>query len=131
MEGTHLPGVSYPDALLENLTSKRTSHKIAEQGRRDRINTALKEIESLLPQGSKPPEAKGEMNISNSTGNGLDGDKASNSAQGNSKASSVEMAIVYIRSLQTELADTKAKLENAEKKLAERTVAEDVGTNGH
>jgi hypothetical protein len=61
----------------------------------------------------------------------LDGEKISNSVQGNGKASSVEMAIVYIRSLQTELAETKAKLENAEKKLAERTVTEDMGTNGH
>jgi hypothetical protein len=39
LEGTHLPGVSYPEALAENLSSKRTSHKIAEQGRRNRINT--------------------------------------------------------------------------------------------
>ena len=39
LEGTHLPGVSYPETLAENLSSKRTSHKIAEQGRRNRINT--------------------------------------------------------------------------------------------
>ncbi|KAL8731401.1 MAG: hypothetical protein Q9181_004317, partial [Wetmoreana brouardii] len=44
LEGTHLPGVSYPETLSTNLTSKRTSHKIAEQGRRNRINTALQEI---------------------------------------------------------------------------------------
>jgi hypothetical protein len=39
--------------------------------------------------------------------------------QGNSKASTVELAIVYIRALQKDLADTKARLEVAEKKLAE------------
>lgn len=39
----------YPEALSKNLNSKRTSHKIAEQGRRNRINTALQEMQSLLP----------------------------------------------------------------------------------
>ncbi|KFY69069.1 hypothetical protein V498_10524, partial [Pseudogymnoascus sp. VKM F-4517 (FW-2822)] len=47
LEGTHLPGVSYPTELSTNLTSKRTSHKIAEQGRRNRINSALQEIATL------------------------------------------------------------------------------------
>ncbi|KAL9103133.1 MAG: hypothetical protein Q9187_009042, partial [Circinaria calcarea] len=51
LEGNHLPGVSYPSNLATNLTSKRTSHKIAEQGRRNRINTALGEIAALLPAG--------------------------------------------------------------------------------
>lgn len=49
LEGTLLPGVSYPDSLSSGLTSKRTSHKIAEQGRRNRINDALKEMQTLLP----------------------------------------------------------------------------------
>ncbi|KAF4554091.1 Helix-loop-helix DNA-binding domain-containing protein 1 [Elsinoe fawcettii] len=49
LEGTLLPGVSYPESLSSGLTSKRTSHKIAEQGRRNRINEALKEMQSLLP----------------------------------------------------------------------------------
>jgi hypothetical protein len=127
LEGTHLPGVSYPDALAENLTSKRTSHKIAEQGRRNRINTALKEIEALLPScNAKSLENRGgekdnrkARERSNSSGNALDGEKNGTATQGNSKASTVEMAIVYIKSLQTELAETKAKLESAEKKLAE------------
>ena len=118
LEGTHLPGVTYPEALAENLSSKRTSHKIAEQGRRNRINTALKEIESLLPptptllahtkkDPSRSPEAEGTS------------DKSSANNQTTSKASTVEMAIIYIKSLQAELADTKEKLEVAEKKLAE------------
>jgi hypothetical protein len=82
-------------------------------------------MESLLSQGSKPPGAKGEKNIStvreilDSGGNGLGEDKTSNSPQGNSKANTVEMAIVYIRSLQSELTETKAKLKSAEKKLVE------------
>src|SRR5579871_3239051 len=52
IEGTHVPGVSYPSELSTNLTSKRTSHKIAEQGRRNRINLALQEMQSLLPSKS-------------------------------------------------------------------------------
>lgn len=115
LEGTHLPGVSYPEALAENLSSKRTSHKIAEQGRRNRINTALKEIEALLPQQIV---ANGKKERANSA-EGEDGEKGG-SGPGTSKASTVEMAIVYIKSLQAELKVTQEKLEVAEKKSADR-----------
>ena len=64
IDGTHLPGVSYPEALAENLSSKRTSHKIAEQGRRNRINLALKEIEGLLPASIAAAVSKREKNTS-------------------------------------------------------------------
>lgn len=113
LEGTHLPGVSYPEALAENLSSKRTSHKLAEQGRRNRINVALKEMESLLPP---VPVTKGKRDRAGST-DGDSGDKAT--ASSNSKASTVELAIAYIKALQAELSDTKAKLEDSEKKLVE------------
>ncbi|KAL9107598.1 MAG: hypothetical protein Q9227_007501 [Pyrenula ochraceoflavens] len=112
LEGTHLPGVSYPETLAENLSSKRTSHKIAEQGRRNRINTALKEIEALLPPSpstskkSRPGAMEG------------DDDKTSAANQNSSKANTVEMAIVYIRDLQKQLAETQTKLDTAEKKLS-------------
>src|SRR5690349_15592640 len=112
LEGTHLPGVSYPEALAENLSSKRTSHKIAEQGRRNRINTALKEIESLLPQSIV---TSGKKDRSSSNDN-EDCGKVTPTGQGASKASTVEMAIVYIKSLQAELKTTKEKLESMEKK---------------
>ncbi|KKY15476.1 putative hlh transcription factor [Phaeomoniella chlamydospora] len=117
LDGTHLPGVSYPEALAENLTSKRTSHKIAEQGRRNRINTALKEIEGLLP----PTPTLLAMSKKNSLAipeeeSAEKGTGSSN--QPTSKANTVEMAILYIRSLQAELQDTKARLEDAEKRLA-------------
>lgn len=114
LEGTHLPGVSYPEALAENLSSKRTSHKLAEQGRRNRINVALKEMESLLPATTA---TKGKRDRSGSI-DGDSGDKAA--AAGNSKASTVELAIAYIRSLQADLSETKAKLEDSEKKLANK-----------
>jgi hypothetical protein len=115
LEGTHLPGVSYPEALAENLSSKRTSHKIAEQGRRNRINTALKEIEALLPQQIT---TNGKKERANST-EGDEGEKGI-SGPGTSKASTVEMAIAYIKSLQAELKATKDKLELAERKVADQ-----------
>lgn len=116
IDGTHLPGVSYPETLAENLSSKRTSHKIAEQGRRNRINIALKEIESLLPPSITAASRKDKESTKDQ---GVDlGDKPA-AAQGASKASTVEMAITYIKSLQDELKETKDKLEAAEKSLAE------------
>ncbi|KIW65148.1 hypothetical protein PV04_07430 [Phialophora macrospora] len=125
LEGTHLPGVSYPETLAENLTSKRTSHKIAEQGRRNRINLALKEIETLLPSAILVANAKKEKSLKDEMDDG-EPQIAKNSApgQGTSKASTVEMAIVYIKSLQNELKETKEKLEVAEKKVAEASVRE-------
>lgn len=117
LEGTHLPGVSYPETLAENLTSKRTSHKIAEQGRRNRINLALKEIESLLPPSILAANGKKERSASHDNEEGES--KSAAPGQGASKASTVEMAIVYIKSLQDELKETKEKLEAAEKKSAD------------
>ena len=114
IDGTHLPGVSYPETLAENLSSKRTSHKIAEQGRRNRINLALKEIESLLPPAIMAAARKDRVSLKEESA----ADKSA-AAQGASKASTVEMAIVYIRNLQAELKDTKDRLEATEKVLAE------------
>ncbi|PGH02029.1 hypothetical protein AJ80_08923 [Polytolypa hystricis UAMH7299] len=111
LEGTLLPGVTYPENLAENLSSKRTNHKLAEQGRRNRINSALKEIEGLLP----PALCK--IHEKEISGDASKPEKP-NSNQSISKASTVEMAIIYIKSLQTELLDTKEKLKIAESKLA-------------
>ena len=113
IDGTHLPGVSYPETLAENLSSKRTSHKLAEQGRRNRINIALKEIEGMLPASitagtKKEKEAREDS--------GSPGEKP---VTGASKASTVEMAITYIKKLQSELQETREKLEAAEKSLAD------------
>lgn len=122
LDGTHLPGVSYPEALAENLSSKRTSHKLAEQGRRNRINIALKEIESLLPTSITAAAIKKEK-ANSALKDSEDGspDKSSSAGQnaGASKASTVEMAITYIKSLQAELKETKEKLEAAQKTIAQ------------
>ena len=114
LEGTHLPGVSYPEALAENLSSKRTSHKIAEQGRRNRINTALKEIETLLPPNIL---ASGKKERSGSNEHDSPEKPLSAAAQSSSKASTVEMAATYIKQLESQLRETKERLAMAEQKL--------------
>jgi hypothetical protein len=115
LEGNTVPGVSYPSELSTNLTSKRTSHKIAEQGRRNRINSALQEIATLLPQGV--------VRESSDDGEGEKRDGKQSSVP-NSKASTVELAIEYIRQLKQEVAEAKQeaaeaarRAEEAEKKL--------------
>lgn len=126
LEGTHLPGVSYPETLSTNLTSKRTSHKLAEQGRRNRINTALQEIASLLPPSTpnlngnngKSPSANGKDEPAVRAGDAMLTGTAAQ--QSNSKASTVELAIEYIKNLQGELNDVKGRLEVAEQELKKR-----------
>ncbi|KAL2158550.1 hypothetical protein VTH06DRAFT_4317 [Thermothelomyces fergusii] len=110
LEGSTLPGISYPSELSTNLTSKRTSHKIAEQGRRNRINSALQEIAALLP---RPPPRDSE-------GEGGDGKKDKAGGVPSSKASTVEMAIEYIKQLKQEVAEANRRAEEAERKLEMR-----------
>jgi hypothetical protein len=86
LEGTHSKlGLSYPEHLSADLASKKTSHKLAEQGRRNRINTALQELARLIA----PTAEEAAM----------------------SKATTVENAIVYIRKLREENAALKKRLE--------------------
>lgn len=120
LEGNMVPGVSYPSELSTNLSSKRTSHKIAEQGRRNRINSALQEIATLLP---RPPgkEVK-EAPEPDSSGGGDGKDKSG--ATPNSKASTVELAIEYIKQLQKEVAEANRRAEEAEKKLGLKETSE-------
>ena len=93
LDGTTVPGVVYPTSLSTNLTSKRTSHKIAEQGRRNRINMALQEMQALLPSpqlGATPDAKSPESNAQNTN---------------NSKAAKVESAIEYIKQLKQEVSE--------------------------
>lgn len=119
LEGNTVPGVTYPSELSTNLTSKRTSHKIAEQGRRNRINSALQEIATLLPK-SVTKEIGDNDDSSPGPGDNKK-DKEGKQANGpNSKASTVESAIVYIKQLRQEIAEANERAEAAEKKLSER-----------
>lgn len=131
LEGNTVPGVSYPSELSTNLTSKRTSHKIAEQGRRNRINSALQEIATLLPKAPATEGREGDNDGNSSSGGGggsggadkedknqKDKDKAGGGIP-NSKASTVEMAIEYIKQLQKEVTEANKRAEEAERKLGE------------
>lgn len=110
LEGNTVPGVSYPSELSTNLTSKRTSHKIAEQGRRNRINSALQEIATLLPTGTiiEGKDSGGELSDKKDPKTG---------ATPNSKASTVEMAIEYIKQLKKEVEEANKRAEEAENQL--------------
>lgn len=91
LDGTTVPGVVYPTSLSTNLTSKRTSHKIAEQGRRNRINMALQEMQALLPSPQvSASEAKSPETAAQSS---------------NSKAAKVESAIEYIKQLKQQVSE--------------------------
>ncbi|KAI1799840.1 helix-loop-helix DNA-binding domain-containing protein [Daldinia bambusicola] len=120
LEGNTVPGVSYPSELSTNLTSKRTSHKIAEQGRRNRINSALQEIATLLPKNVAKDLSEGDGEAG--SGDKKDG-KPSNTNTPNSKASTVELAIVYIKQLQQEIAEANKRADEAEKRLEEKAAA--------
>lgn len=122
MDGTLLPGVSYPEALAENLSSKRTNHKLAEQGRRNRINNALKEIEALIP--AEFVNMKNAKDATPCSLKGSEKEKEKPSNQQISKASTVEMAIDYIKALKKELEETKGKLEAAEARLGEKETSQ-------
>jgi hypothetical protein len=105
LEGNTVPGVSYPSELSTNLTSKRTSHKIAEQGRRNRINSALQVMAGLLPDQGKS--------------SGDDGEKKDNKQANapNSKASVVENAIIHMKNLERENVDLKQELQDLKDQL--------------
>ncbi|GAO18783.1 uncharacterized protein UV8b_02166 [Ustilaginoidea virens] len=107
LEGNTVPGVSYPTELSTNLTSKRTSHKIAEQGRRNRINSALQVMASLLPDQHEVDE-------------GDEGEKKEGKSQcnvPNSKARVVENAIEHMKNLQQENVDLKQELQELKNRL--------------
>jgi hypothetical protein len=117
LDGTLPSGVSYPEALAENLSSKRTNHKLAEQGRRNRINSALKEIELLIPKDFI--DARNAKDAAESGNKPTDKEKEKEKAnQTISKATAVEMAIDYIKALKMTLDATSARLAVAEAKLS-------------
>ena len=130
LEGNHLPGVSYPSELSTNLTSKRTSHKIAEQGRRNRINVALQEIATLLPPAKsigKPVSGADDKQEDggDSGGNGNEKAAGGKGTSAGSKASTVEQAIEYIKKLKEEVEMANRRAEEAERRVKEMTGKEE------
>jgi hypothetical protein len=128
LDGTLPSGVSYPESLAENLSSKRTNHKLAEQGRRNRINNALKEIEGLIPPAFIQARQANEV-AANNTPKAGEKEKDKSNNQPISKATAVEMAIDYIKLLKTSLDDASTKLALAEAKLAAGNLAQDGSTS--
>lgn len=123
-----MPGVTYPESLSSGLTSKRTSHKIAEQGRRNRINEALKEMQSLLPKvGTKAKSSSGTPNGADKSAADDDDDEgekddtkggSAESKNSSSKAAMVENAIEYIKVLQHERAQAAQALKEKDAEMA-------------
>ncbi|KAF2154862.1 hypothetical protein K461DRAFT_276026 [Myriangium duriaei CBS 260.36] len=121
LEGTLLPGVSYPESLSSGLTSKRTSHKIAEQGRRNRINEALKEMQALLPppalraksksDGAESPDGKDQTTADedqDNAGDQADGAKAATGKKDKSGKQSKESAKAASAAAEAKAANSKA-----------------------
>lgn len=111
LEGTQFSDAFYSPELSTNLTSKRTSHKLAEQGRRNRMNFALQEIATLLPQ-NKIQDSKCERHENCENGD-TEGSYCFRNTSTNttSKAKTVELAICYINFLKNQLEIANKKLE--------------------
>lgn len=86
-------GTMFSALSADNITSKRTSHKLAEQGRRNRINVALREMLELLPANVAPSH----IASGNKTGPEF------------SKAQTVEAAIKYIKDLKDSVAQLESR----------------------
>jgi hypothetical protein len=96
-------GLSYLDHVLSKVIPKRKYHGAAERKCRNRMTNALQEIAELLPRGNLPAGAQ------NSSNSGAE-DAGSRRQQAATKASTVEMAVKYIRSLQKEIVELTRKL---------------------
>jgi hypothetical protein len=88
---------------------------MAEQGRRNRINSALQEIATLLPPGCG--KSSGNEKGGSDSGDAGDGKGGSGGQSAGSKASTVELAIEYIKRLEQEIADANKRTEEAKKAL--------------
>lgn len=76
------------DRRLSDDDLKKNSHKLAEQGRRNRMNQAIIELGTLIP------------------------DELNSTVAIPSKATTVELASVYIKALQNEIKRLNEELEN-------------------
>jgi hypothetical protein len=137
VEGNRLPGVTYPDSLSTGLTSKRTSHKVAEQGRRNRINDALKEMQALIPKPSpsarspskdedadaavaaSPDVGADDDKVAETNGVGKESKEDAAARSNSSKAATVELANEYIKRIQKDSAIQNAEVEKLKRENEE------------
>lgn len=118
---------------------KRTTHKLAEQGRRNRMNDALKELQAILPaRNSRSKSTSGVVSPSmTESGNAIDGDNdgisngknqqidmtspdlSTEAKYANSKAATVENAIQYINVLHKQQTDMLESMRNKDTEMNE------------
>lgn len=94
-------GTSVETDAPNKLSSERDPLDISKQGPRNRINAALKEIESLIP--SEFIQVRLAKDNAISSVNPESNVKEKSLTQGHSKATIVEMAVDYIREMQENL----------------------------
>lgn len=130
--------MDYPDSLSTGLTSKRTSHKVAEQGRRNRINDALKEMQSLLPKDNQPQLGKEKGHSSDDSpadaaagAEEMEKRKEAAVKSNSSKAATVESANVYIRQMHEQMAALIAENAAMKKKYGDSGAAGTPSSEGN
>lgn len=100
LEGNKVPGLSYSSELSTRVNSKRATHRISEQGRRERISSAMRTLGGMIPNKYSGGCAED------------DEEKAATSTKlTSSKAITVEGAIAYIRDLQQENERLKSEIQ--------------------
>lgn len=92
LDGTIVPGGLYPASFSTALASKRTSHKTAEQERRERLNKALGHLQAILPSSL---DEVIEIETSDSCA----------AQASNCKAGRIEIAVKCIRRLQRQVSE--------------------------
>ncbi|KAJ9643382.1 hypothetical protein H2199_004061 [Coniosporium tulheliwenetii] len=139
IEGTAVPGVSYPETLATDLTAKRTSHKLAEQEggiglmsrwRRWRSCCRALRFRFRRPRRARGVGKRGEGAVSCKS---PDGGAGREGKEGASKAATVEKAIEYIRTLQREAGARDRVIREREGEIAalrERLSLLESGSNG-
>lgn len=129
LEGNHIHGVKHPRSLSVGVNWKRSSSQIAEKGRRDRINDALKEMQSLISRRTNLSKSlSNETNVVEEDAAGVGAvdkvadrkskkgkDVEASVKRSNTKAATVEIANEYIKEMQKDNAKQIANILQLEK----------------
>jgi hypothetical protein len=124
IDETDIPSVSYPDSPAVGAPSKRSLHKVAEWGRRNRINDALKEMQGLIPTSDIRTEELVEKSLGTN--------KKDNMKSNSSKAATVESANRHIKMLKEGQVSQREVMVVLRKQYEEmrRRLWDDVATTG-
>ncbi|KAF2205093.1 hypothetical protein GQ43DRAFT_66981 [Delitschia confertaspora ATCC 74209] len=118
IQGTAPPGVTFSDELRKDITAKKTSHKLAEQGRRDRINRAVEQLDALISpimpaQDAEMPDLTGP---GPGGGAGAGGERGKEK-QADCKASKIEKAVVCVTHLLKEKERSEREMESLRREV--------------